>query len=249
VAYFPQGNGIVERVNKTLQDVTAKALDEFKSDLWDEKLPGTIFAYNTIPHGETDASPYELFFGRLPRLPCSFMDEIDTGIPTDERFSTLQRIFRKTAVRMQELRRDQRFKVGDQVLVHRPAIAPGWPKKFALPWKGPFKISGTRGYMRYAILDEGGREMVVHAAQLKPYFDWPTMTDGRHVQQQHPAAANPEDTAPVCRPTYSACRPNPPALTEQPLSRGETVAEPLRRHHDTTPQQALDEEPRVRQTN
>ena len=62
VAYFPQGNGIVERVNKTLQDVVAKGLDcSMKSNLWDELLPSAVFAYNTIPHIETGASHYKMF--------------------------------------------------------------------------------------------------------------------------------------------------------------------------------------------
>ena len=38
---------------------------------WDEYLQAVVFAYNTSIDKSTRYSPYELLFGRLPRLPIS----------------------------------------------------------------------------------------------------------------------------------------------------------------------------------
>jgi hypothetical protein len=220
VPYFPQGNGIVERSNRTLQDVIAKALEGTNGELWDEKLPAAVFAYNTIPHVGTGASPFELFFGRLPRLPSAFMHEVDTAIPTEERYRVLKSIYESTAEHLQELKRDQRFRKGDDVLVYRPAVAPGWPKKFSMPWKGPYQVTGTKGYMRYIIRGEGDKEMVVHTSQMKPYFSKPEVKDHQQLLQQNTAAA-PGDITPTFHPTDRALQ-NPPANS------GEAEEAPIR---------------------
>lgn len=166
--YFPQGNGIVERVNKTLQDVVAKHLHEKDSTMWDEALPVATFAINTAPHCETGESPHSLFFGRLPRLPVALSDPTPCVLAEDERFHTFRRIYESTKDNMQRLQRDHHYKPGDLVLVYRPAVASGCPKKFAMPWKGPFPIIRQSGFMKY-ILKDGASEFVAHQTQLKRY--------------------------------------------------------------------------------
>ncbi|CAF3301384.1 unnamed protein product [Rotaria socialis] len=52
--YHPQTNGIVEHR---------------EHNNWDEYLLPIIFAYNTGIHATTQYSPYQLQFGREPRLP------------------------------------------------------------------------------------------------------------------------------------------------------------------------------------
>jgi hypothetical protein len=44
---------------------------------WDQWLDPIVFAYNTSKHDSTGYSPYEMVFGRTPRLPL----EIELGIP------------------------------------------------------------------------------------------------------------------------------------------------------------------------
>ena len=40
---------------------------------WDEKLPMLAFAYNTASHSVTKSSPYELLFGRRPKVPIDLI--------------------------------------------------------------------------------------------------------------------------------------------------------------------------------
>lgn len=62
--YNPQGNGIVERVNRTLKN-NIRILYQDGLTL-KECLEKTLYAYNTTVHSTTEYSPYELMFGRKP---------------------------------------------------------------------------------------------------------------------------------------------------------------------------------------
>ena len=47
VPYYPQGNGVVERMNRVLQDIIAKRIMDKDCRDWDKQLPAAVFAYNT----------------------------------------------------------------------------------------------------------------------------------------------------------------------------------------------------------
>ncbi|CAF4557122.1 unnamed protein product [Didymodactylos carnosus] len=66
--YHPQSNGLVERFNATFVPQLAKLQDRQKNN-WDEFLDAIVFSYNTGKHHTTSYSPFELQFGRKPRLP------------------------------------------------------------------------------------------------------------------------------------------------------------------------------------
>ncbi|CAF3459054.1 unnamed protein product [Rotaria socialis] len=66
--YHPQTNGAIERFNSTFERQIAKLTDQCIND-WDIHLKSIVFAYNTGQHATTKFSPYELQFGRKPKLP------------------------------------------------------------------------------------------------------------------------------------------------------------------------------------
>ena len=67
-AYHPQGDGLVERFNRTLTDMLSKTADRSGKN-WDECLPYVLFTYHTSMQESTQESPFYLLHGRDPCLP------------------------------------------------------------------------------------------------------------------------------------------------------------------------------------
>ncbi|XP_053372981.1 uncharacterized protein LOC123532109 [Mercenaria mercenaria] len=72
--YHPQGNSGPERFNRTLLEMLGTLENSQKSN-WKKYINSLVYAYNCTPHETTRVSPYELMFGRKPRLPIDSMFE------------------------------------------------------------------------------------------------------------------------------------------------------------------------------
>ena len=66
-AYHPQGNGQVERFNRTLGAMLAKLVRENQKD-WHQHVPKVLFVYRTALQESTGYSPYRVNFGRSPNF-------------------------------------------------------------------------------------------------------------------------------------------------------------------------------------
>ncbi|KAF7642191.1 hypothetical protein LDENG_00262800 [Lucifuga dentata] len=136
--YHPRGNP-VERFNRTLLQMLGTLENKDKSH-WHEFVKPLVHAYNCTWNDVTGFTPYELMFGRQPRLPV----DLAFGLPTtsspqshsqyvrelkgrlEESYQVATESASKTAER-NKLRFDQRvvdstLEIGDRVLVRNVRI-------------------------------------------------------------------------------------------------------------------------------
>ena len=69
--YHPQGDGLVERANRTILDMLATVVKNREN--WESHLRATCMAYNTSVQSTTGQSPFFLMFGGRARIPIDLL--------------------------------------------------------------------------------------------------------------------------------------------------------------------------------
>ncbi|GBL79494.1 Gypsy retrotransposon integrase-like protein 1, partial [Araneus ventricosus] len=79
LSFNPQGNGLVERLNKTLIDTLSHLVSETQED-WCQHLPLALMAFRNAYHRTVEETPAFLLYGRDPVMPYDliFFDPVRT---------------------------------------------------------------------------------------------------------------------------------------------------------------------------
>jgi hypothetical protein len=175
----PTSNGQVERTNRTLLAYIRKFITA--NTEWEDLLPTLRFAINSAPHETKRYTPFQIAFGRRPRLPSSAMNPAQTYSEdtTDKHLAMMSRIiddvmhFQQQAFTQQKEQYDKRsslrcFQPGDVVYLRRQKSGP-LAQKFQPTFDGPWIVETTHENniygLRHHIL---GKKKKVHINILKP---------------------------------------------------------------------------------
>lgn len=196
--YRPQSNGQTERFNRTLAASLSTYVDRNQKD-WPDYLQAVTFAYNITEHSVTRVSPFELVFGRKPRIPLDNIMErcefINPHRPIDGSFSNTRIAHIKRLIKVNQLANKKRIdkdrsqvklKVGDFVILARPTRSRGDVGKLSNTYVGPFKITERVSDLNFEICDlvDTWKTMVVHVAHLRKYSPRPNLITDNLVDPQ-----------------------------------------------------------------
>jgi hypothetical protein len=155
VAYNPQGNGVVERLNKTLVDSLSHLVSDTQTN-WCEQVPLALLAFRTAFHRSIQETPSFLVYGRDLMLPydlifsSKFRSYSDTRSFAQNLTINLQSTFERVAQSLHKASLEnvsstphtftKQIKEGDVVYLHVPAHKPNLSKKLCKFNKGPYRV-------------------------------------------------------------------------------------------------------------
>jgi len=196
--YHPQSDGLVERSNRTIQNVLKSYVNAEQTD-WHKHLPFAKFAYNTSVQSSTKYTPFFLMFGREATMPLHIIyppphstTDTPTTLPryvqsTQQALHTAYTVVRAnldSSHRSAKQRYDRTAKtaayvVGDLVWLHAHPPPHTSPKLFKY-WTGPWKITHKRSAVTYTLQAQFpttphmNTTTTAHSNRLRRYHTPPT---------------------------------------------------------------------------
>ncbi|KAJ8956145.1 hypothetical protein NQ317_019737 [Molorchus minor] len=185
-ALHPQSDGMVERMNRTINRHLSKVVSNHQRD-WDHFLPLFLLAYRSSVHETTGQTPVSIIMGRELRLPCDLKFGCPPGedIAGEDYVTTLRRRMddihdqvrsniQSASDRMKETydigAQNDGYQSGDLVWLYNPQRRRGLSPKLQTLWEGPYEVLARINDVVYRIKkSSGGKPRVVHFNRLTPF--------------------------------------------------------------------------------
>ena len=230
--YHAAGNGITERLNKTIKPALAKFVNDDHTD-WDAFLPMALSAYNNSIHSTTRMTPYEalyhrpsvqvsdvllnnqLPFGTKPHTVADFILRVRRSAEHISKMllDNTQRAQAKQKLQYDRFARDNNeFELGDSVMITNYRQRPGHTKSFEPKFIGPYTIAERITDLNYKLKADNLPSEIVHFNRMEKYHT------RRAVIAPNPHAAPPVPLAAASRPQLAAePKPLAAALYDPPV--------------------------------
>ena len=172
--YYPQGNSVIERSHRTLNNMLRTMLLEKKGRDWSSLLPSVMLYMNSMIQEKTGVSACEILFGRNPNLPSDISFTPITSLSNDRKGYVKQlkrdlQDIRQKLGRVLNQNTDQSsnpFAVGEKVII---AVLPHEnANKLMAKWKGPYTVTKIPNRFQIEYLD-GNVTRLTHISYAKKY--------------------------------------------------------------------------------
>lgn len=193
--YYPQCNGLVEKVNGMICKIITKCVHQKPKD-WDRHLSAALWAYRTSFKTSLGFTPFHLVFGQEALLPIEVelasLRVLATGIETTQcekaksRILDLQRLELDREKAVEHYAREaerRRLQFNDKVTnkgIGKGALVLRYDNrfdyrhdgKFLAKWQGPYLVTEKFENGSYQLQDITGKvhHTRVNGWRLKPYF-------------------------------------------------------------------------------
>ncbi|CAH9139042.1 unnamed protein product [Cuscuta epithymum] len=187
---YPQANGQVENMNRTIMDGIKKKLEDYAST-WPEQLNYVLWTYRTTPRTATGETPFALAYGFQAKVPTEVLvpthrtihydpEQNEDNLRAELHFIEERRDL--SALRMEEYHRatkryvDKQAKirsieVGDLVLRNREKSKPLEGGKMSKNWEGPYRVWKKYRIGTFFLQDtEGCPAGIWNATHLRKFY-------------------------------------------------------------------------------
>ncbi len=155
-AYHPKTNGRIERFWGSLKTMLRMYVQE-DQQTWDDVLPIVTYSYNSGIRSATGFAPYQMVFGREPRMPIEkfivprnveLSGESEIVKKVAQRIAKIETIARKlngeyqakTKARVDKNIKSLKVRVGDLVMRKIERLLPGSSKGLSPLYDGPHRV-------------------------------------------------------------------------------------------------------------
>ena len=184
-AFRPASNGLVERFNRTLNEMICTTTEESPLT-WDRRIPLLTMAYRGTPHESTGFSPNFMVYGRELFVPIdvlvgkpenSCQDELEyvEGLRNrlEDAYDVAREHLKVDAVRQKrtyDVRANENpYEPGDLVWTMNKARKKGKSPKLQSRWLGPLVVLKRLNDVTYQVKMNEKELKIIHYDLLKPY--------------------------------------------------------------------------------
>ena len=176
----PQGNGRIERFNRTLKELINRLVDN-RVNSWESVVASAMLAYRSAVSDTTGFSPFYLMYGRNVKLPFATLLQLDKVNFFEERLNNLSKAFKIAKELTQNSRKFNRERL--RIKAHNKDISVGDSVvlcvddriTFASRWDPHWKVAKVFGKVLVIVHDKSHKRKSVSREKVRlinPHVNW-----------------------------------------------------------------------------